>query len=245
MNEAPLKLAQIEIELQEWMGNDKSIADSAWTSTYNKTKRIKRSDEEVRRVVLAMIEGVKNGDPAHNVPFESVIFRFWFRLPIFTDRQHMTHRLQSGNGLSGRYRTMPEDWYHIPADVMDILARASDEQHNLQLFAQEYDAVCKKANYVYRDCLGHLKQAEAQKKITNKEYKRTREVFRGMLPTAGMTERTTTMNLGSFANYQFKRNHSHAQDEIRFIAQEMLRLVKEANICPIAIEALESINWRL
>jgi thymidylate synthase ThyX len=60
-----------------------------------------------------------------------------------------------------------------------------------------------------------------------------------------MTERVTQINLVSFANYQRRRNDPHAQPEIQFVAREMLRLVKECSVCPVAISALEEIKWRL
>jgi thymidylate synthase ThyX len=60
-----------------------------------------------------------------------------------------------------------------------------------------------------------------------------------------MTERVTIFNLRSFANYQKLRNSPHAQPEIRQVAQLMLEAVKEANICPIAIEALERNGWNI
>lgn len=226
---------QIQVELQEWMGSDVSLANAAWTSTYDKAKREEKYDDKdkvnalLRRLII----------DGHGVPVESVIFRFWIRMPIFTDRQHMTHRIASHNGLSGRYRTMPNDWYGIPMDCQDIISKAglvSDEPYN---------RICEQAYQFYNEEIAALKQAEKSGVISNTEFKRVREVLRGMLPTAGMIERTTIMNLRSFANYIRLRNSDHAQPEIRYVAQEMLRLVKEANICPTAIAALEEVGWRI
>ena len=40
-------MTQIKVELQETMGSDLSIANAAWTSTYDKDKReIKYSDKD-------------------------------------------------------------------------------------------------------------------------------------------------------------------------------------------------------
>src|SRR5579864_3446203 len=103
-------MSKILVELQETMGSDRSIANAAWTSSFDKEKREARTDQQVADIVSRL---AKDG---HSTPFESVIFRFWMRIPIFTDRQHMTHRIASHNGLSGRYRTMPTDYFDLPDD---------------------------------------------------------------------------------------------------------------------------------
>jgi hypothetical protein len=41
-------------------------------------------------------------------------------MPIQTDRQHVTHRIATHNGMSGRYRTMPFEWLNTPKDIKDI-----------------------------------------------------------------------------------------------------------------------------
>lgn len=225
---------QILVELQDSMGSDLSIANAAWTSTYDKDKRESKYDDPekieslVRRLVLER----------HGTPIESVIFRFWIKMPIFTDRQHMTHRIASHNGLSGRYRTMPDEYYACPEDVVDILKKG-----NLLNLNEKYRSICNSAYEYYKSAIVSLKDAEQEGLISNAEYKRAREIMRGQLPVAGMTERTTIMNLRSFANYQRQRNSDHAQPEIRRIAQLMLQEVKTANICPVAIATLEEINW--
>jgi thymidylate synthase (FAD) len=233
---------KILVELQEYMGSDASIANAAWTSTYDKDRREDKYDDPQK--VASIVPGlIKAG---HGTPIESVILRFWIRLPIFTDRQHMTHRIASHNGLSGRYRTLPGDWYTVPIDVVGIFNKAKERPLGDAGFdeREKYDEVCRMANYNYTRQVLVLKNAEKAGRITNAEFKRARECVRGQLPTAGMVERTTIMNLRSFANYQFQRNSSHAQPEIRQIATLMLEQVKEANVAPIAISTLESIGWK-
>jgi thymidylate synthase (FAD) len=225
---------QILVELQETMGSDISIANAAWTSTYDKDKREnKYSDQDkieqlVRRLIL----------DKHGTPIESVIFRFWIRMPIFTDRQHMTHRIASHNGLSGRYRTMPHDYFKIPEDVENILIKA--QCYNA---AHKYNQICKDAYSSYKDSIEELKHSEKDGLISNEEFRRVREILRGQLPTSGMTERTTIMNLRSFANYQKQRNSIHAQPEIKLVAELMLKEVEQSNVCPIAINTLKEIGW--
>jgi thymidylate synthase (FAD) len=216
------------------MGSDLSIANAAWTSTYDKSKREEKylDTDKIESLVKRLILD------KHGTPVESVVFRFWIRMPIFVDRQHMTHRVASHNGLSGRYRTMPEDFYEIPNDVNEILNKCGS-----QYIAKDYSDVCLNANSSYRNAINELKKCEKNGIITNEEFKRAREILRGQLPVAGMTERTTIINLRSFANYQKQRNSSYAQPEIKMVAQLMLEEVEKSNVCPVAIKTLKEINW--
>lgn len=228
---------QIQVELQESMGSDRSIAEAAWTSSTTLQGQDKKTDEDVERVVKMLIEN------HHHSPLEAVVFRFWMRIPIFTDRQHLTHRIashSSHNGMSGRYRTMPDEWYKIPDDVEDILISCYEE-----ILINDYEDMCRQCHSVYRACLTNLKERERSGVITNEQYKRVREWYRGILPQSSMTERVTIMNLRSFSNYMSLRYTEHAQVEIRIVAQLMLEEVKEANVCPIALEMLEKQGWFL
>lgn len=232
-------MSQIKVELQEVMGSDRAIAEAAWTSSTEYQNKKLRSDEDIARIVNML------ADLKHSVPFESVVFRFWIRLPISADRQHMTHRIASHSGMSGRYRTMPDDFYLVPDDCKIILDKAFNNEVLTNYYIDRHNLLCLKANEFYRQALKDFKEAEQSGKITNKEYKRLREVFRNGLPQGNMTERVTVMNLRSFANYQMLRNSEHAQDEIRQVAQLMLAEVEKLNVCPIAIEALKKNEWKI
>jgi thymidylate synthase (FAD) len=233
-----MSLKQIEVKLQDWMGDDRAIVEAAWTSSYSYAKREEKltSQEDVERVIRTVL-----AEQGHGVPFEHVLFRFWIKMPLFTDRQHMTHRIASHSGLSGRWRTVPTEWYRLPDDIQGILYR----DDYTEKIIDQYEELCEHAYSFYNGVLGQFKKREKSGKITNAEYKRIREIIRGVLPQAGMTERTTTMNLRSFANYQKLRNSDHAQPEMRRVAELMLQEVKAANVCPVAISALESKGWAL
>lgn len=230
---------KIQVELQEFMGSDESIANAAWTSTYDKNRREERYDDpdKIRALVPRLIR------EGHSTPVESVVLRFWIRMPIFTDRQHMTHRVASHNGLSGRYRTMPGDWFPLPDDVLAIFDKINANAG--KRVSREYDELCDEVYAAYSDWVTFAKSAESQGTITNAEYKRVREIVRGVLPTSGMVERTTILNLRSFANYQRLRNSDHAQVEIRQVARLMLAEVERRGVAPIAVATLKEIGWRI
>lgn len=248
-------MSQIKVELQESMGSDRAIAEAAWTSSTTLQGKEKRTEADVERVVKMLIE------QKHASPIESVILRFWIKMPIQTDRQHMTHRIGSHNGMSGRYRTMPDEFLAIPDDIKSIFPKLDDfygpshvdeDDVNSELvhmfgleLEQEYNDLCSRANEWYNNYTKMFKEAEKLAYINNTEYKRLREFFRGVLPQNNMTERVSIFNLRSFANYQKLRNSEHAQPEIKQVAELMLEAVKQANICPIAIKALEDNNWEI
>lgn len=231
---------KILVELQEYMGSDASIANAAWTSTYDKDKREEKYDDP-EKVALIVPRLIKDG---HGTPIESVILRFWIRMPIMTDRQHMTHRIASHNGLSGRYRTLPEDWFRMPEDVKKIFDKVHKDGYG-DLAADDYNNMCGASYVFYNQKLNILKNRERDGTITNAEFKRAREVIRGVLPVAGMVERTTIFNLRSFANYQHQRNSDHAQPEIREVARLMLQAVEESNVAPIAVKTLKEMGWKI
>lgn len=52
----------------------------------------------------------------HSSPLEMTTIWMEFKLPIFVARQFMRHRMCSYNEVSGRYATLPEEWY-IPEVV--------------------------------------------------------------------------------------------------------------------------------
>lgn len=229
----------IEVELQDFMGSDRSIAEAAWTSSTTKENKDLRNVSDVRRVVNML------ADLKHSVPFESVVFRFWYRLPIAIDRQHMTHRIGSHSGMSGRYRTMPSEYYAAPEDVLQIVDKIPYQSvlGYTTTLVDYYNNVCSESNRYYSKIMADLKTNKENGVITAEEYKRCREFFRGMLPQHNMTERVSIFNLRSFANYYKLRSKSDAQPEIQLIANKMFEQVKSRAVCPIALEALERNNW--
>lgn len=246
-------MEQLQTELQEFMGGDAAIANAAWTSSLDYQKKKTKSEEDIKRVVNML------ADLKHSTPFESVVMRFWIRMPIAIDRQFMTHRLQSPSGMSGRYRTMPSEYLDMPEDVKSICDKITEHTNNSVGYTLEnrdiiygiydlqevYYRTCEEANCMYKNSILIAKDLEKQNLLTNKEFKRFREFMRGMLPQHNMTERVTTMNLRSFANFQKLRNSEHAQEEIKYIAELMLKEVKNKNVAPIAIECLERNGWNI
>ena len=228
-------MTKIQVELQDTMGSDRAIAEAAWTSSKDNQNRLDRPEKDVGRVVNML------ADYKHSVPFESVIFRFWIRMPIAIDRQFMTHRIASHSGMSGRYRTMPSDFYEIPQDVFDILIAVPDGSKRIE----EYKSLCVATNVWYQEAVTKLRTDRDNGIINGLEFKRVREFFRGVLPQHNMTERVTIMNLRSWSNFYKLRSKSDAQPEIQEVARLMREEIIKSGICPIALEALERNHWSI
>lgn len=226
---------KIEVQLLETMGSDRAIAESAWTSSYDRSRIDIRSDDDVARVVrMLAAEG-------HGVPFEAFVCRFWMRIPIYIDRQIVKYRIQSQSGMSARYRTMPREWQELPIDALHILDAV--ETNYARGVYNKFQSVSNEAYDLYEDTLARCKTAEKSGLISNDEYKRVREVLRGVLPLAQMTETSNILNLRSMCNLWRQRLSHYAQPEIRQVAQLMLDLVKQSNRIPVAINELEKSGW--
>lgn len=228
---------KILVELQAVYGGDKDVAAAAWTSSLDYQKKKQRTDEDVKRVVNML------ADSKHSVPFESIILKWWIRLPVAIDRQFMTHRLQSASGQSARYRTMPSDYLEIPEDVLTITDKlgAVDGVH----FKDAYNEVCSYANGIYNIFIQAAKEKKTLDLLTNEEYKRLREFTRGMLPQHNMTERVSIMNLRSWANFYKLRSKSDAQKEIQGIANAMYAELQKHPEIKVTLEALERNGWNI
>lgn len=230
---------QIKVELQDALGTDTSIACAAWTSSLDYQKKQTRTPEDVQRVIELL------ADKKHSVPFESVVFRFWMKIPIATDRQIMTHRIASHSGMSGRYRTMPSEYLAIQDDLLPILEKIDNhyKKDYGSLYSRIYRDVCSKANQEYNYIIGAIKSDRKLGIISEDEYKRLREFYRGMLPQHNMTERVTVINLRSWCNFYRLRSKPDAQPEIRIVANLMREQIEQANIIPIALACLAKNDW--
>lgn len=230
-----METSQIKVELQSVFGNDRDIASAAWTSSLDYQKKQSRTDQDVKRVINLL------ADSKHSTPFESIIFRWWIKMPIQTDRQFMTHRLQSANGMSGRYRTMPSEFLSIPQDIENVLYQMGADVAVRQM--HNYSHYCEQTNSWYNKFLSECKQAKQDNQINNDQYKRLREFFRGVLPQNNMTERVSTMNLRSWCNFYRLRSAKDAQPEIQQVANLMIEEIKKNSTIPYALEALERNGW--
>lgn len=179
-------------------GSDEMIACSAWTSTSRDL-----SDEKKERIPKLINMLWTDG---HETPFEKGTVHFLVNSDIASHIHLLKHRMSSMNAESARYKELKEDKYYIPNDWDDrwagILKRYTEQ-----------------GNELYHECLEDLTALVGRKRA--KESARFFKTYNSQIQADVM------FNIRSFANFLKLRNSSHAQKEIREIAQQMLKLVQD------------------
>lgn len=192
-----------EIELLDHMGSDDMILQTARVSTgaVNDEKRNK-----------GLMNFLLRND--HCTPFESCVFRFKIKAPIFVARQWVKHRISSWNEKSARYQDFGDmefydpDWKKEgdrgkPVDFEPLYSLCEVEQN--------VDTVYSMVKIAYNDLIS---------RDIAKEQART------VIPVGAYTEWIWTVNLSSLYNFLKLRTSDHAQYEIRVYALEILEILK-------------------
>lgn len=153
----------------------------------------------------------------HNTPFEMIEVWLEMKLPIFVARQFVRHRTVSINEVSGRYITLPAEWY-IPEVVggkpvggakqgqSDILPAEIQERYKARLSAS-----CEQS---YKNYLLSLEEGVAA------------EHARLELHLNHYTHWMWKQDLHNLFNFLRLRDHSHAQIEAQRYAQAVDKLLR-------------------
>jgi thymidylate synthase (FAD) len=152
----------------------------------------------------------------HMTPFESIVVWLEFKAPIFVSRQLVRQRTQAINEASGRYITLPAEWY-IPEVVGGKAAtRKQGQEDNLdeatqRKFKEALSQCCEIAYSRY----GHfIAEGVAP------------EHARLFLHVNHYTHWMTTMNLRNlFQSFLALRDHPHAQIESQLYARATIFLL--------------------
>lgn len=192
-------------------GSDRTHAMSAWTSTSREL-----SEEKENRIPALLKMLAENG---HETPFEKSSLHFLVTADIASHLHAVKHRIGvSINCESARYKELKDDKYYIPHDW------SAEEQKLLQ----EH---CEDGLKKYHEALTRLTPVLGRK--------RAKESARFYLPYATQLTFDVMFNMRSFVHFQRLRNDEAAQVEIRDIAQEMLKLVKECGEFKYTLEAFK------
>lgn len=251
-------LRQVKAVLVSYWGGDRDAANAAWASSTDVDKLNTRSDEDVRRVVSNIVT------LGHDTPKERVWLDFFATCPIFVERQfdkyRMTTQVQdmvidcnvaefgrhgiTQNELSGRYRTIPDRPYEMPNDVTSIISKSFNEHcanNAKQMFLDmQEDAFSK-----YTTLINNVKNCRDRGEITSDEYKRARDVLRGLLPVATLTDMRLVMNMNAFEWIMNQRLPNSAQLESRVLAYQMLNSVVQQNVSPVMVAKMIDTNgWQ-
>lgn len=210
------------VELLGFYGNDQVHACSAWTSTSRNL-----SDEKLERIpkLLKML-----ADAGHHTPFEKSGLHFLVDTDIASHIHLLKHRIGvSINGESARYKEIKEDKYLIPDDWEGIESNFHEieiEDGNGNVLRVQNDKWTKilkdytdLGNTLYHQCVKDLEPVLGRKRA--KESARFFKTYNSRIQADVM------FNWRSFYHFLELRNKPDAQKEIREIAAEMLKLVKE------------------
>ena len=216
-----------KVELIGWYGGDEINACSAWTSTSRDL-----TDEKKDRIPKLLKMLAENG---HETPFEKSIVHFLVDTEIASHIHILKHRISSLNAESARYKELKEDKYYIPEDWKGIKATTNNIIYNKYGYKETQQYVSdinnpKEWSEMLEDYtkLGNILYHECVKDLTPKlGRKRAKESARFFKTYNSQIQADVMFNFRSFVNFQRLRNSEHAQLEIREIAAEMLRLVKE------------------
>jgi thymidylate synthase (FAD) len=194
-----------EVQLIGWYGGDEVNACSAWTST---SRELTKDKKQRIGPLLKML-----ADNGHETPFEKTVVHFLVETDIATHIHLLKHRIASINAESARYKELKEDRNYIPPDWptqwQDALSR-----HN------------KEGDRLYHEALAQLTEGG----MDRKRAKESARFFKGY---NSQIQADIMFNFRSFVNFQRLRNSTHAQLEIRDVAKEMVRLVKEIEGNPL------------
>jgi len=202
------------VQLTGWYGSDETHALSAWTSTSRDL-----TDEKRQRIpqLLKML-----ADQGHHTVFEKSVLHFLVTVDTSVHIQLLKHRIGlSVNAESARYKELKDDKYYIPPDW------PADEQERYVAFME--DAIQK-----YHETLKRLVDGGMSRK-------RAKETARFYLPYGNQITMDIMFNWRSFNHFLGLRMKPDAQREICWLAEEMLRQVREIPGSPFqhTIEAFD------
>ena len=188
-----------KVELIGFYGGDEVHALSAWTSTSRDL-----TDEKRKRIPALLKMLADNG---HETPFEKSSLHFLVTTDVSSHIHLLKHRIGvSINGESARYKELKDDKYYVPFDW------DSTEQ---ALYVDHMEVSLKR----YHETLERL----VKKGMSRKRAKETARLY---LPYGNQITSDVMFNFRSFAHFVRLRYSTHAQAEIRNIADSMLHLVK-------------------
>lgn len=189
-----------KVELIGYYGGDEAHALSAWTSTSRDLTTDKKN-----RIPSLLKMLAENG---HETPFEKSALSFLVTTDVATHVQLVKHRISvSINAESARYKELKDDKYYLPKDW------PLDEQARYIAFME--DALMR-----YHDTLERLVAGGMSRK-------RAKESARFYLPYGNQITADVMFNWRSFNHFLGLRMKPNAQREICWLAEEMLKQVRE------------------
>ncbi len=207
------------VRLVESMGSDLSIVRNARVS-YDAEWRAGDDDGKDAKLLNYLLKN------KHTSPFESCVFTFDVKAPIFIFRQWHRHRTWSFNEISARYAELPEEFY-VPE--LDQITTQSATNKQMRTDLQHPQA---------QDCANLIHSTNSASFAAYKAMIAEgvpRELARSVLPVGTYSHMFASVDLHNLFHFLKLRLHSHAQYEIRVYAEAMLELIEP--IVPVSVAA--------
>ena len=153
----------------------------------------------------------------HSTPFEMIEVWLEMKMPIFIARQFVRHRTVTINEVSGRYITLPPEWY-IPEVVGGRPVNAKQGQSD----GLDEDTQLWFRNQLHEDCHNsHVHYMRALDRGVAAEHART------FLHLNHYTHWLWKQDLHNIMHFLRLRDHSHAQIEAQLYAKAVDKLLRE------------------
>lgn len=171
----------------------------------------------------------------HGTPFESAVFKFEVKCPIFVMRQWIRHRWGSFNEISGRYTDQIALDYYTPEkfraqDTKNRQGSTDEDRGQVLTYPAGFGGSVPSPNDSMKTVREFYKEVQ---QYTQDAYNLfiqagvAKELARGVLGTAFYTQFVWTVNARSLMNFFILRCEKHAQWEIRQYAFALLRIFQE------------------
>lgn len=214
------------VHLEDAMGSDLHIVNNARVSFDQESDEFTAKERGLLNFLMR---------ERHGSPWESVVFRFDVKAPIFVIREWQRHRMGSFNEQSARYSEIPEHYYVPEVDyIREQVGKPG---------AYRFDPITDPA--IVEETLALLDDTQ---RAAFAAYRRmldqgvAKELARTVLPVGMFSRMKWTVNLRSLFNFVSLRHHEHAQREIRDYAAAIEDLAR--TVVPVAFEVFEE-NGRI
>lgn len=202
-----------ENNAREFDADDTDPANAARMS-FNQTDAGRTREQDLKLAEYLM----KNW---HNTPFEMVEVWLEMKLPIFVARQFVRHRTASINEVSGRYVTLPAEWY-IPEVVGGKPVGGAKQGQS--------DTLDRTEQHAFQEAL-HLHCADGYKSyLTAIDRGVAPEHARLFLSLNHFTHWLWKQDLHNIMHFLALRVDSHAQIEAQQYARVIIQLLR--NVLP-------------
>jgi thymidylate synthase (FAD) len=211
------------VRLVDHMGSDLSVARSARVS-YDAAWRAGEDQGNDAKLIRYLWKH------QHTSPFESVVFIFEVKAPIFVLRQWHRHRTWSYNEVSARYTELPTEFYVPKPEHIGVQSKDNKQGRDINILAEHRDiavskirSACEGAFADYQHLLRHAVP---------------REIARSVLPLATYSHMFATVDLLNLLKFCTLRSASDPQYEIKVYSDAMLQLIQP--IVPVCVAAWEA-----